>query len=284
MLNASRLASILTDRYGVALNGEAVDDAEGQHARFRPRDLAHTQGFCVSVLIAWRTIEVEFTPGTFAKQLLTLMAGADQEKRSIFKTFMLAAASEGATVTFIINGHKTDPQQPAMWPTEWNSLVLSISKGPMQIDGRNPAALEALALAWGGRMLGAVLALLPLEPIEPQQPTGEAEGGAYSAVVTKYERSRINRAACIDIHGTKCKVCGFDFEKFYGPMGAGFIEVHHCELVARLAPGTVLDPAVDLSPLCSNCHSMAHRRKETPFSLDELRAMIAAAKAGGAAI
>lgn len=277
MLNASRLASILTDRYGVALSGEAADDGEGQRAHFSPHDLAHTQGFRVSVLIAWRTVEVHFSPGTFAKQLLTVMASSDAEKRNLFKTFMQAATLEGATVTFTINGEKADPQEPKAWPAEWNSIALSMSKGPMQIDGRNPSALESLVLAWGGRMLGAVLSLMPLEPVE-QQATGEAEGGAYTALVTKYERSRINRAACIDIHGATCKVCGFEFEKFYGPMGAGFIEIHHCELVSRLAQGTVLDPALDLVPLCSNCHSIAHRRKDMPYSVDELKAMIATAK------
>ena len=280
MLNASRLASILTDRYGLALIGEAVDDAEGQRARFRPRELAHTRGFCASVLIAWRTVEVEFIPGTYAKQLLGLMAEADPEKRNVFKTFMRAAIADGAAVTFAINGQQIDAQRPELWPTQWNSLTLSMVKGPMQIDGKNPSSLESLALTWGGRLLGASLALMPLEPVETDQ-RGEEEGGAYSAIVTKHERSRLNRAACIDIYGTRCQACGFEFGEFYGPTGTGFIEVHHLELVARLAPGTVLDPATDLVPLCSNCHSMAHRRKERPYSIEELRAMIAAA-AGGA--
>jgi 5-methylcytosine-specific restriction protein A len=58
----------------------------------------------------------------------------------------------------------------------------------------------------------------------------------------------------------------------------GFIEVHHTELVARLAPGTILDPAIDLVPLCSNCHSVAHKRKDTPYTVDEIKAMIEAAR------
>lgn len=278
MLNAARLSDILTDRYGVPLTGDANDDGDGQRVRFRPRDIAHTQGFSVGVLIGWRTVDVDFAPGTYARQLLVLMAGADAEKRATFRTFMQAAAIGGAQITFKINGQNADPQQPDQWPADWNSLSLAISKGPMEIDGKNPAALEELALTWGGRMLGSVLSLMPLEPIAP---IGEAEGGATEVLVKRYERSKINRAACVEIHGAKCKVCGFDFERFYGQIGIGFIEIHHVELIARLLAGTILDPATDLVPLCSNCHSMAHKRPQVPYTVEELKAIIEAAALRG---
>lgn len=109
------------------------------------------------------------------------------------------------------------------------------------------------------RLLGSVLSLMPLEPVQIQL-AGEAEEGASQAVVTKYERSAINRAACIELQGTGCTVCGVDFAAVYGPIGFGYVEVHHVEPIASLAPGTILDPPKDLVPLCSNCHSMAHKR------------------------
>jgi 5-methylcytosine-specific restriction protein A len=273
MLNAGRIAEVLTDRFGVPLVGQAADDAEGQHARLRPRDLVHTQGFAVDVLIGWRTVDVNFAPGTYAAQLLVAMAASDPDQRSAFRTFMQAAVSDGAKVAFQINGQNTDPLHPEKWPSEWRSLSLSLTRGPMVIDGKDPAVMEALAISWGGRMVGSVLSLMPLEPVQPPV-AGEAEGGAYQALVTKYERSQINRAACVEIHGAKCKVCGFDFGKFYGPIGVGFIEVHHVESVSLLEPGTILDPATDLVPLCSNCHSMAHKRRPLPYTVDELKAMI----------
>ena len=34
-----------------------------------------------------------------------------------------------------------------------------------------------------------------------------------------------------------------------------------------------IDPIKDLTPVCSNCHSMLHRRKP-PFLPDELREMV----------
>jgi predicted HNH restriction endonuclease len=41
--------------------------------------------------------------------------------------------------------------------------------------------------------------------------------------------------------------------------------------------GTV-DPETDLVPLCATCHAMAHRRRDTVTSIDELKALINKAK------
>lgn len=35
-----------------------------------------------------------------------------------------------------------------------------------------------------------------------------------------------------------------------------------------------MDPATDLVPLCANCHAMAHRRRTTVTSIEEIRALI----------
>jgi predicted HNH restriction endonuclease len=39
-----------------------------------------------------------------------------------------------------------------------------------------------------------------------------------------------------------------------------------------------MDPGTDLVPLCANCHAMAHRRKDTVTSIEELKALIVKAK------
>jgi hypothetical protein len=60
-------------------------------------------------------------------------------------------------------------------------------------------------------------------------------------------------------------------------MTGGFIEVHHLEPVSSIIgkAGAKLSTSInDVRPLCANCHRMAHRR-EPPFSIAELRAMIA---------
>lgn len=272
MLNADHLAELLSDRYGIPLQGEAADDGVGQRARFSPRDVARTQGFSVEVVIGWRAVETQFVPASFARALLMSMESSTADQRAVFRAFLRAALSDGAVLTFRVNDRDVEPMTPESWPTGWNSVTLSARKGPMVIDGANPAGLQSLAFIWAGRMLGAVLSLLPLEPIEPTR-IGEAEGGAKQVLVTRYERSSINRSACIELHGTRCKVCGFDFERFYGGLGRGFIEVHHTEMVATLAPGTILSPETDLVPVCGNCHAMLHRRTP-PFTVDELKGVI----------
>ena len=278
MLDAGHLADVLTDRLGVPLIGEAADVEAGKRVRFRPRDVPVTQGFTVEVLVGWRTVEAEFAPASYAASLVAAMESASREQRVIFSTFIRASIADGAQFTFRINEELVDPMALHAWPTGWRSVHFGLQKGPMVIDASAPFAIDGLVVLWGGRMLGAALSLLPLEPIE-QPPLGEREGGGTQVLVTRYERSYINRAACIEIHGTICAVCGFEFSRVYGPIGEGFIEVHHLEMVSSLAPGTVLDPARDLVPVCANCHAMFHRRTP-PYSIEELRAFLTRATQG----
>jgi 5-methylcytosine-specific restriction enzyme A len=86
------------------------------------------------------------------------------------------------------------------------------------------------------------------------------EGAVTRVLVNKYERDRRARAACIIHHGTACAVCQFDFESRYGELGRDFVHVHHIRELSTLGPGYQVDPALDLIPLCANCHAMAHRR------------------------
>ena len=58
----------------------------------------------------------------------------------------------------------------------------------------------------------------------------------------------------------RCQVpgCGFDFAAVYGPIGDGYMHVHHTRPVATYADGdeTRLE---DLAVVCANCHAMVHR-------------------------
>ena len=65
----------------------------------------------------------------------------------------------------------------------------------------------------------------------------------------------------LSCHGALyCEVCGFNFAKVYGPIGENFVEGHHIKPVSQLQPNekTKIE---DIVLLCSNCHSMIHRRK-----------------------
>lgn len=69
----------------------------------------------------------------------------------------------------------------------------------------------------------------------------EREGGKKVYYVTRYERKSKLRKKAIEIHGTKCMACGFDFESFYGEQGKNYIEVHH------VVPLSTVDEQVEVN-------------------------------------
>lgn len=85
----------------------------------------------------------------------------------------------------------------------------------------------------------------------------------------------IYRRKAIEIHGSTCIACGFDFEKTYGTHGKGFIEVHHIKPLSTYDGKEVnVDPYKDLVPLCANCHRMVHRNKDEVLTIEELKEII----------
>ena len=100
---------------------------------------------------------------------------------------------------------------------------------------------------------------------------GFSEGRKYARYITKYERDPRNRINAIKIHGTKCMVCGFDFEKVYGAYGKNFIEVHHVKPLYDLGEEEIINPNTDLVCLCSNCHRMIHRKRDSILSIEQLK-------------
>ena len=109
---------------------------------------------------------------------------------------------------------------------------------------------------------------------EHEESAGQSEGRRKEYYTTKYERSSKNRDAAIRIHGTKCMVCGFDFEEKYGQLGKGYIEVHHIKPLSELDEEVIINPQSDLICVCSNCHKMLHRFKSYIVSVEELRQIV----------
>jgi 5-methylcytosine-specific restriction protein A len=120
-------------------------------------------------------------------------------------------------------------------------------------------------------LVGMAMSLIGTENIEAFE--GETEGSTVQYLATRYERKKINRDACIRIHGSSCAGCGFSFGDFYGELADGYIEVHHIESLAASGE-TLINPRTDLIPLCSNCHSAVHRVRP-PLAIDDLKALVA---------
>lgn len=108
---------------------------------------------------------------------------------------------------------------------------------------------------------------------DPDAFEADEEGKKRLRQHVAYERSAKNRAKAIDIHGTICKACSFDFNAVYGrDYARDYIEVHHT--VSISAGLRRPDPATELVPLCANCHKMAHRRRGVITPVEEIRRLL----------
>ena len=94
----------------------------------------------------------------------------------------------------------------------------------------------------------------------------------------KERSSRLSRLFRAGLTNYSCCVCGFDFEKVYGQVGAGYIEAHHIVPLSSLTEETVVRVS-DLAAVCSNCHRMLHRAK-TLLLPDALRNILIERGAG----
>ena len=111
-----------------------------------------------------------------------------------------------------------------------------------------------------------------LQPDEEEEDKQRLEGRMTEAKVLRRQRNRQARQQCLEASGYNCYICGFDFEKTYGEIGKGFLEVHHKRPISTYDEEHEI-PQSELVALCSNCHSMVHRRKEA-MDVDELKNIV----------
>ncbi|RKY07764.1 MAG: HNH endonuclease [Planctomycetota bacterium] len=111
-----------------------------------------------------------------------------------------------------------------------------------------------------------------------------AEGTRKTCNVVLYKRSVKLRNIAIQHYTVdgriKCCACNFDYYDFYGDLGSGFIEIHHVKPVVQYEDEDKQlfwrHALQNVTPACSNCHRMIHRRVQAPLDIDELKALIAA--------
>ena len=100
------------------------------------------------------------------------------------------------------------------------------------------------------------------------------EGNVVESHYDRRERDHGARLKCIEHYGCKCAICGFDFEAKYGDVGKEFIEVHHIVPISSSEGEHEVDPIIDLIPVCSNCHSILHRRRPEPYLPADVKHML----------
>jgi len=260
MIDTAHLSRALTKRFGLEVEASATAENNGQKIIIGPCGIERTISFRVELHLGWRTVSAAFIPGNYASGLVRGMKTATPSQQAAFAVFSDSLKSKGAQVTLKLDSVQVDASKPSSWPQDWGTIQISMKKVGVVVEKSSGYDFDA-TFPWATGFFGLALALLPLEEINESAIEGESEGAALFKLVKQYERSRINRAACIEIHGTTCRICDFDFGAKFGELGEGFIHVHHIVPASEMGGSYSLDPGKDLLPVCPNCHAMLHRRK-----------------------
>lgn len=154
-------------------------------------------------------------------------------------------------------------------PRWWHVPFLGYKKGGKFPWIMRPELVIAFEEVFGQSDTDVVYA----EEISVDEIPSLSEGMVRQVFVNRYERNRRARRICIDVYGSKCIICGFDFEKTYGPIGKDKIHIHHLKPLSEIQKEYKVDPIRDLRPVCPNCHLIIHSRRE-PFTIEEVKKMI----------
>ena len=127
---------------------------------------------------------------------------------------------------------------------------------------------QAIQLLWEGRSAVINSSLVAANGDERADELLGLEGEALLRMVTHRKRERALREQKI-MYAQRCSGrlicevpgCGFDFERVYGAVGAGYAQVHHRHPLAKY-PGTRATSLADLAVVCCNSHAMIHRNGE----------------------
>jgi 5-methylcytosine-specific restriction protein A len=277
-LNIELLPKQLERRFGIALGSDVEKFEGGEFSVIRPLDYEPGNGFSIIVARTHRLLEASFKADNFSAALLRAMSEADEQAKQTFYELLNHARVDKMQVYLAVNGVTSDVLPDGVEP--WRKLEVDVSSR-VGVSKPTPQNLSEQALDVCSTCLGLVTSLLAIESkVELLQDdlVGMPEGSVLKVNVNRYERSPANRAACISHYGALCQACGFDFQKVYGGLGEGFVEVHHRVPVSQMGAGYFVRPTKDLVPLCSNCHSMVHRANP-PMSVEALSELIASNRA-----
>lgn len=209
---------------------------------------------------------VEIEPEKYAAALMGKIDQSSPEKRNSFCKLWETIGTKRIQIR--VNESPITPAEFRQKNSTWSKFSLRYSKAPY-FDPEKSTANAAVCET----VVNLCALMLSLIEYTIQGIEGYEEGREQVVRVTKHERNPINRRLCLAVKGYTCAVCGLEFEKVYGEIGKGFIEVHHSVPVSMMEDGHVVDPIAELYPLCSNCHSMVHR-KNPPYTIEELKSRI----------
>jgi 5-methylcytosine-specific restriction enzyme A len=264
MIEIGIIKKVLTENFGLPVEAKL----QGNNCIvISPTGINPNSAFSVEIIPGWRRIQASFKLGNYSRSLITSMSKSREDQKVVFTAFSESIIHNGGEIDFQINHQKFDPLNFKNWPSEWNNFHIRFNKIGVIIEDENSIRMDEV-LPWIMRFWGMIQALLPVEDLESE---GQEEGDMFYRKIKSYERSRLNRVACIEYHGNRCVVCNIDFGEFYGPLGDGFIHIHHIVPISQMNGSYIINPREDLVPVCPNCHAMLHRNKENCLSVEYLK-------------
>jgi len=231
-----------------------LDERHGPVAELRPHGL--------------RRHRVTLTFGSFSGEVLGQIAAASEEDVGLARALV---ASIPKDVDLDFSGQDRDG-----WLVRDGTFrIVATVRHPETLDA--DASVTRTCREVIVRIMAAMAELIGYDVIEDE--TGRAEepafeGAILESVVPRRERNPRNRLLCIRLKGEKCVACGLEPKRRYGETAGAIIEVHHLEPLSLLAEPRPYDPALDLVPVCPNCHRAIHTRRPVPISLQDLKALL----------
>ena len=272
-INALRLGQLLQERLGLALTAKREIVDGGLFTTLRPSDLEEGNGFAIIVSRTARQIEASFKADNFAGRLIRKMSQVDASARGTFNVLLEQARKDVNHIYLEVSGSSVEALPESGEP--WSGFGLDVT---CRLPGAklSEVALMDVALKVASICMTMALSLLAVETAstgELDDIRGLPEGARIRVEVNRYERSPVNRAACLQYYGATCLACGFDFKSFYGDIGEGYIQVHHRTPVSQMNDSYFVNPVTDLVPVCANCHAMVHRH-DPPMPVEDLRDLV----------
>lgn len=212
---------------------------------------------------------IEAEPDEYGITFLNNICNSNAEQRKNFISYWKQLNDRDINVE--INNKVLSKDEFITLNNDWKKFIIKFNKAPYCSEYEENK--EKVVLTYLIIIYKMIFSILTYDINDKTNLEGYVEGNKYSIISTKYERNPKNREACLQVKGYKCSVCGFDFEEKYGEIGKNYIEVHHATQVSDMGSNYLVDPIKDLYPLCSNCHSMIHR-KNPPYSIEELKNII----------
>lgn len=235
-------------------------------------DLSEEQTFLLALRRHWKSTEIKLKADAFASKTISFLATQAIERKVQIKNMLDVKRFTYSTCEIIVDGKSfLDDQIAAPFTTfEFEASILTEDSS---IENGLVSEKEADFVSFCIEMFALLLPLSDSRYTNPDEVIGFPEGSVSHVVVNKYERDPRNRRIAIDLHGTKCMACDFDFEAKYGPIGREYIVIHHTTPVSAMGEDYIVDPATDLVAICANCHAMVHR-VNPPMPVSELRALL----------